>query len=174
MADNKTPRPRRHILLVTVGNEPGVLARIVGLFAGRGWNIDDLAVSTVTSKKYGDSGAISRITIVTHNTDDQNAHIITQIEKLPDVREVQDLTDDPDRCEADVTLVKVLTSNPHLQTQIAVMAQTQFRAMSIRTRSDFIVLRFVGQQTAGKEFVEAIERFLVDVETSRSGLVAIA
>ncbi len=166
---------RRRVMLITVVDEPGILARIVGLFSGRGWNIDDLTVARVTSAEFADvNGGVSRITIVTETSDEQNTHIVALIQKIVAVLQVKDVTDDPDKVEADVTFVKVLTSDVHLQTEIAVMADTQFRAMSIRTRPDFIVLRFVGQARASTDFVAAVMRFGVEVETVRSGIIAIA
>jgi|SRR3989344_1328215 len=165
----------RRVLLITVQDQPGVLARVVGVFAGRGWNIADLTVARVTSAKYEDQkDGVSRITIIVETTNEQAEQMTNQLSRLIPVLEVEDLTTDPDKVEADVSLVKVLTDNPRLQTEIAHMAQVQYRAMSVRTRNDFIVLRFVGQEKAAKDFVAAIKHFGVNVETAHSGIVAIA
>lgn len=166
---------RRRVILVTVGNQPGALARVVGIFSGRGWNIDDLTVAEVTSAKYLDqNGGVSRMTIVVRTTDEQVEQMTKQIGRLVPVLEVQNLTDHPDKVEADVSLIKVLTEDPHLQTAIVQMAQVQFRAMSVRTRHDFVVLRFVGQEKAANDFVAAVQHYGVGVETVHSGIVAIA
>lgn len=164
---------RRRVLSVLVDNEPGVLARIIGLFSGRGWNIDGLTVAPVLSSRYKER-SVSRMTIVTSASDDHLPHVVDKIRSLVPVLDVQDITHHEDRVEADITLAVAITCDPVVQTQISQMAWTQFRAMAIRTKPKFIVLRFVGQDRAAQDFVEAIRRFGVEVETAHSGPVAIA
>ena len=69
---DKTSATRKHILTILVDNEPGVLAKVIGMFSGRGYNIDSLNVAEVSNDEH-----ISRITIVTHGT----AEVVNQIEK---------------------------------------------------------------------------------------------
>lgn len=164
---------RRRILSIIVQNEPGVLARVVDLFSGRGWNIDGLTVAAAFSAEFKDKD-IARITIVTTVDNAHLSHVVAKIDNIVPVLAVKDITDDPDKVETDITLVKALTDNPELQTKISVMAQAQFRGMAIRTRATFVTLRFVGQQSAAADFVAAIRHFGVDVETAHSGPVAIA
>ena len=172
--DNKNGS-RRRVLSITVRNEPAVLSRIAGLFSGRGWNIESLTVAEVTSSMYSsERDGVSRITIVTNTHDERLMHVVQKIGGLIPVLDVQDLTDNPEKVEADISLVKVLTDNPHLQTEIALMAQVQFRALSVRTRAEYIVLRFPGQERAARDFVASVLRFGVKVETVHSGIVAIA
>lgn len=166
---------RRQVLLVTVNDESGVLARVVELMSGRGYNIDQLTVGRAVSSKFAEiEGGIARMTIVITCSDQKIEQIASQIGKLIPVLDVENLTDNPDRVEADITLVKALTDDPHLQTTIAMMAQSQFRGMSIRTKPGYIVLRFVGQERAATDFVGAINRFGVQVESVHSGIIAIA
>jgi acetolactate synthase-1/3 small subunit len=69
----ETEKPRTHVLSVVVNNEPGVLARVIGLFSGRGYNIESLTVSETSHERH-----LSRITIVSSGT----AHVVEQIKKL--------------------------------------------------------------------------------------------
>src|SRR3954466_6982599 len=77
-----------HTLSVLVDNEPGVLARVIGLFSGRGYNIDSLTVSETEHEKH-----LSRITIVTSGTPMVIEQIRHQLERLVQIRRVVDLTD---------------------------------------------------------------------------------
>ena len=93
----------RHTLSVLVDDEPGVLARVVGLFSGRGYNIESLTVSVVDKKK-----KTSRISVVTTGT----PQVINQIEqllsKLIPVHKVEDLTNGPSHVERELALVKIV------------------------------------------------------------------
>src|ERR1700754_2964009 len=79
-----------HTLSVLVDNEPGVLARVIGLFSGRGYNIDSLTVSETEHEKH-----LSRITIVTSGTPMVIEQIRHQLERLVQVQRVVDLTEAP-------------------------------------------------------------------------------
>ena len=83
----KTEQTERHTLAVLVDNEPGILARIAGLFSGRGYNIESLTVSEITVDK-----AVSRITIVTSASPPVMEQIIAQLDRLVPVHKVVDLT----------------------------------------------------------------------------------
>ena len=75
-----------HTLAVVADNEPGVLARIIGLFAGRGYNIDSLNVAPT------DNPAVSRVTLVIEGSDSAIAQLNTQLAKLVDVVNIHDMT----------------------------------------------------------------------------------
>ena len=75
----------RHILSILIENEPGALSRVVGLFSARGYNIDSLSVSTT------EDTTMSRMTIVTHGSDDVIEQITKQLNKLIEVIKVVDL-----------------------------------------------------------------------------------
>ena len=90
----------RHILSILLENEPGALARVVGLFAARAYNIDSLSVATT------EDTTMSRMTIVTHGSDDIIEQITKQLNKLIEVVKVVDLTDG-NHIERELMLVKV-------------------------------------------------------------------
>src|SRR5229473_6576131 len=91
-----------HTLSVLVQNEPGVLARVIGLFSGRGYNIDSLTVSETEHEKH-----ISRITIATTGTPMVIEQIKHQLERLVPVHRVVDLTATGKAIERELALVKV-------------------------------------------------------------------
>ncbi len=92
----------RHAVAVLVDNEPGILARVVGLFSGRGYNIESLTVAEVDRKN-----RLSRITIVTSGTRMIIEQIKAQLARLVPVHKVRDLTDDGPHVEREMMLVKV-------------------------------------------------------------------
>src|SRR6187549_1801993 len=91
-----------HTLSVLVDNEPGVLARVIGLFSGRGYNIDSLTVTETEHEKH-----LSRITIVTRGTPDVIEQIKHQLERLIPVHRVRDLTVEGVALERELALIKV-------------------------------------------------------------------
>ena len=89
-------------MAVLVDNEPGVLARVIGLFSGRGYNIESLTVSTVSEDK-----SKSRITIVTSGTPMIIEQIKAQLNRLVPVSDVYDLTEEGPHIEREVALIKL-------------------------------------------------------------------
>src|SRR5829696_911068 len=98
----------RHTLSVLVDNEPGVLARVIGLFFGRGYNIDSLTVSETEHEKH-----LSRITIVTTGTPMVIQQIRNQLERLVPVHRVVDLTVHGATIERELAMVKVRGKGDH-------------------------------------------------------------
>src|SRR6266516_2229478 len=98
----KNPATERHTLSVLVDNEPGVLARVIGLFSGRGYNIDSLTVSETEHEKH-----LSRITIVTIGTPMVIEQIKNQLERLVPVHRVVDVTTGGKSIERELAMVKV-------------------------------------------------------------------
>ena len=92
----------RHTLAVLVENEPGVLARVIGLFSGRGYNIDSLTVAEVDH-----TGHLSRITIVTSGTPQVIEQIKAQLGRIVPVHEVHDLTVEGPSVERELAMFKV-------------------------------------------------------------------
>src|SRR5262245_48099164 len=92
----------RATFAVLVDNEPGVLHRVVGLFAARGYNIDSLTVAETDVRAH-----TSRITIVTRGTPHVLGQIEAQLQKMVSTRHVQDVTRDPNGIERELALVKV-------------------------------------------------------------------
>ena len=95
----------RHTLSILVDNEPGVLARVVGLFSGRGYNIESLTVSEVDEARHQ-----SRISVVTSGTPMVIEQIKTLLARLVPVHSVQDLTIGPAHVERELALVKIVNS----------------------------------------------------------------
>ena len=93
---------KRHILTVLVDNEPGVLARVIGMFSGRGYNIDSLNVAEVSDQKH-----LSRITIVTHGTNEVLEQIQSQLLNIVPVHSVTNLQTEGSAVEAEVALVNL-------------------------------------------------------------------
>src|ERR1700750_551490 len=91
-----------HTLAILVQNEPGVLARVIGLFSGRGYNIESLTVAEVDRKE-----RLSRITVVTSATRMIIEQIKAQLSRLVPVHKVHDLTDEGPFVEREMALIKV-------------------------------------------------------------------
>lgn len=103
LIDKKSKKVERHTIAVLVDDEAGVLARVIGLFASRGYNIDSLTVSTVDEKRN-----LSRITIVTEGTPVIIEHIIALLDRVVPVHQVRDLTTEGPHIEREVALLKVV------------------------------------------------------------------
>ncbi|MBC9031095.1 acetolactate synthase small subunit [Sphingomonas sp. JC676] len=156
----------RHTLAVIVDNEPGILARIAGLFTARGYNIESLTVSEIT-----DDNLISRITIVTSASAPVMEQIISQLERLVPVHKVTDLTAFGPHVERELALVKVKGTGDH-RIEALRLAEV-YRARVV----DATIASFVFEVTGGSEkidkFVELM-RELGLVEVARTGIVAIS
>ncbi len=156
----------RHTLAVIVDNEPGILARIAGLFTARGYNISSLTVSEIS-----DDDTISRITIVTHASAAVMEQIIAQLERLVPVHKVVDLTVAGAHVERELALVKVAGTGDHRIEALRLAEVYRARVVDATTRS------FVFEVTGGSEkidkFVELM-RELGLVEVARTGVVAIS
>lgn len=150
---------------VLVDNEPGVLHRVVGLFAARGYNIDSLTVGETDASVH-----LSRITIVTRGTAHMLAQIEAQLAKTVSVRHVQDVTRDPSNVTRELALVKVRGSGADRVEALRVA--DIFRARVIDTTHESFVFELTG--TSGKidSFVDLM-RPLGLVEVSRTGALSI-
>ncbi len=154
----------RHTLAVIVDNEPGVLARIAGLFSGRGYNIESLTVSETEHEKH-----LSRITVVTAGTNATLEQIKAQLERLIPVHRVVDLTVQGDAIERELALVKVEGRGEH-----RVEAMRLASAFGART-VDATLTSFVFELTGTTEDVERFISLMVTVglvEVSRTGVAA--
>ena len=155
----------RRTLAVLVDNEPGVLARVTGLFSGRGYNIDSLTVAEVDSSQHR-----SRITIVTQGT----PHILEQIEaqllRLVPVAEVIDITNSKIGIERELALVKVAgTGEKRVE---ALRIAEIFRAHVIDTTNESFIFEVTGASEKLTQFVDLM-RPLGLVEVSRTGVLSI-
>ena len=125
-------------LSVLVDNEPGVLARVIGLFSGRGYNIDSLTVTETEHEKH-----LSRITIVTRGTPDVIEQIKHQLERLVPVHRVRDLTLEADSLERELALIKV--SGKGEKRIEALRIAEIFRAKVIDTSTEHFVFEITGK-----------------------------
>jgi acetolactate synthase I/III small subunit len=154
----------RHTLAVIVDNEPGVLARIAGLFSGRGYNIESLTVSETEHQKH-----ISRITIVTTGTNAVIEQIKSQLERLVPVHRVVDLTLQGEAMERELCLVKVAGRGEHRVEALRLAA-----AFGARTL-DATLTSFVFELTGATEDIERFIALMAAVglvEVSRTGIAA--
>ena len=155
-----------HTLSVLVDNEPGVLARVIGLFSGRGYNIDSLTVSETEHEKH-----LSRITIVTAGTPMVIEQIKHQLERMVPVHRVVDLTVKGEAIERELALVKVAGSG-----EKRVEALRLAEAFGART-IDATLTSFVFELTGEVKEVERFVKLMTSVglvEVSRTGIAAIA
>ncbi|GIK79463.1 MAG: acetolactate synthase small subunit [Pseudorhodoplanes sp.] len=158
-------RAESHTLTVLVDNEPGVLARVIGLFSGRGYNIDSLTVSETEHQKH-----LSLITIVTTGTPMVIEQIKHQLERLVPVHRVVDLTVTGKAIERELALVKVRGKGEHRVE--ALRLADAFRARVIDATTESFVFEITGKSDKIDQFVELMLPIgLVDV--SRTGVVAI-
>ena len=155
----------RHIVAVLVDNEPGVLARVVGLFAGRGYNIESLTVAETRRGRH-----LSRITIVTSGTDMVIEQIKAQLDRLIPVHIVSDMTLEGPYVERELALVKVLCKN-EARSESLKIAEI-FRARVVDSTNQSFVFEIGGQSSKIDAFVELL-RPLGLVDISRTGVVAI-
>jgi acetolactate synthase I/III small subunit len=157
---------RRHTIAVLVDNEPGILARVVGLFSGRGYNIDSLTVSAIDA-----SGKLSRITIVTSGSEMVIEQIKNQLDRLVPVHKVADLTEQGAFVEREVALVKVAgVGDKRVE---ALRLADVFRARAVDSTLTSFVFELTGSAAKIDAFVELV-RPLGLVDVSRTGAVAIA
>lgn len=156
----------RHTLAVLVDNEPGVLARVIGLFSGRGYNIDSLTVAEVDHKKH-----LSRITLVCSGTALVIEQIKNQLARLVPVRSVSDLTMEGPCVERELALVKV-TGKKEKRIEALRIADI-FRARVVDSTLESFVFEVTGSPDKVNAFIDLmIPLGLVDV--SRTGVAAIS
>ena len=155
-----------HTIAVLVDNEPGVLARVIGLFSGRGYNIESLTVAEISHDEN-----LSRITIVTSGTPMIIAQIKAQLGCLIPVHKVSDLTIDGPSVERELALVKVSGTGEKRVESLRIA--DIFRARVLDSTNESFVFEIIGDTGKLNAFVDLMKPLgLVDV--SRTGVVAIA
>jgi acetolactate synthase-1/3 small subunit len=156
----------KHTIAVLVANEAGVLARVIGLFSGRGYNIESLTVAEVDAEK-----AQSRITIVTSGTMQIIEQIKAQLRRLVPVFKVSDLTTDGPAVEREMALIKVVSSGDKRVESLRIA--DIFRAGVVDSTNKSFVFEITGATEKINAFIKLMEPLgLKDV--SRTGVVAIA
>lgn len=153
-----------HTIAVLVDNEPGILARVVGLFSGRGYNIESLTVAQTDAKQN-----LSRITIVTSGTPMVIEQIKAQLDRLVPVHRVHDLTMEGPHLERELALVKVKsTGDKRVE---ALRLADVFRAKVIDAKTDSFVFEVTGNSDKVTTFISLMES-LGMVDVGRTGTVA--
>ncbi len=163
------PSPiEKHTIAVLVDNEPGVLARVIGLFSGRGYNIESLTVAEVDPNH-----ARSRITLVTSGTRMVIEQIKAQLDRLVPVHKVSDLTDEGPHVERELALIKVTTTGAKENRIESLRIADIFRARVVDSTLDSFVFEVTGSPDKLNAFIRLMTPLgLVDI--SRTGVVAIA
>ena len=156
----------KHTIAVLVDNEPGILARVVGLFSGRGYNIESLTVAEVDAKN-----RLSRITVVTSGTRMIIEQIKAQLSRLVPVHVVRDLTDEGPHVERELALIKV-TSAGEKRIESLRLADI-FRARVIDSTIESFVFEMTGSTEKLNAFISLMEPLGL-VDGSRTGVVAIS
>ena len=166
MPDQSESTLRNATIAVLVENEAGILARVVGLFSGRGYNIESLTVASVDADR-----RLSRITIVTSGTDMVIEQIKAQLDRLVPVHKVSDLTLEGPHLAREMALIKVVGRGEHRME--ALRLADAFRARVV----DATIDSFVFEMTGAGEKLDAFIGLMQPIglrEVSRTGVVAIA
>ncbi|PYE90102.1 acetolactate synthase small subunit [Phyllobacterium leguminum] len=167
---SETQKPETHTLAVLVDNEPGVLARVIGLFSGRGYNIESLTVSETEHEKH-----LSRITIVTRGTPHVLDQIRHQLERIVPVHRVIDLSiraaelghERP--IERELALIKVVgTGEARAE---ALRLADAFRARVTDATTEHFIFEITGKSAKIDQFI-GIMKPLGLVEICRTGIAA--
>ena len=164
-ASTTTEQIETRTLCVLVDNEPGVLARVIGLFSGRGYNIDSLTVSETEHERH-----LSRITIVTRGTPMVLEQIKNQLDRLVPVHRVIDLTTASPAIQRELAMVKVHGTGD--QRMEALRLADAFRARVIDATTESFVFEITGASDKIESFVNLMLPVGL-VEVSRTGVVAI-
>ena len=152
----------RHTISVLVENKFGVLTRVAGLFSGRGYNIDTLNVGPTHDPR------TSRMTIVTHGDEATVEQIVKQLNKLPDVIQVQDFCEG-EYVDRELVLVKVSVAS---KSRAEVMQITDiFRAKIVDVQPKSLTVEITGSESKVEKFLELMNSFGVQ-EIIRTGKAA--
>jgi acetolactate synthase-1/3 small subunit len=166
MPDPSETTLRNATIAVLVENEAGILARVVGLFSGRGYNIESLTVAPVDEQR-----RLSRITIVTSGTDMVIEQIKAQLDRLVPVHTVSDLTLEGPHLSREMALIKVVGRGEHRME--ALRLADAFRARVVDATTESFVFEMTGVGDKLDAFI-ALMRPIGLAEVSRTGVVAIA
>jgi acetolactate synthase-1/3 small subunit len=166
MADPNETGLRAATIAVLVENEAGVLARVIGLFSGRGYNIESLTVAPVDAER-----RLSRITIVTTGTEMVIEQIKAQLDRLVPVHKVSDLTLEGPHLTRELALIKVVGKGEHRVEALRLADAFRARVVDATTES------FIFEMTGNAEKIDAFCALMRPVglaEVSRTGAVAMA
>ncbi len=155
-----------HMLAVIVDNEPGVLARVIGLFSGRGYNIESLTVSETQHEAH-----VSRITIVTTGTPNVIEQIKHQLERMVPVHSVDDLTVTGNSIARELAMVKV-AGKGEKRVEALRLAEA-FRARVIDAGTDSFIFEITGKTDKVEQFISLMIPLGL-VEVARTGVAGIS
>jgi acetolactate synthase-1/3 small subunit len=156
----------KHVLSIMVDNEPGVLARVVGLFSGRGYNIESLSVSQVDSHKF-----LSRITVVTSGTKIIVDQIKAQLAKLIPVHNLVDITELKSFIGKELILIKLDVKNKQT---IDFKKKLERLGAKILEENDLdLIVQFTGSPDEVRKIENIVKPYKI-IEQTRSGLVSMA
>jgi acetolactate synthase-1/3 small subunit len=156
----------QHTLSVLVDNEPGVLARVIGLFSGRGYNIDSLTVSETMHERH-----LSRITIVTTGSPMVIEQIRNQLDRLVPVHSVTDLTLLGNPISRELALLKV-AGKGEKRVEALRLAEA-FRAQVVDATTEHFVFEITGRVSKIETFISLMQQLGL-VEVARTGIAAIS
>jgi acetolactate synthase-1/3 small subunit len=157
---------RTATISVVVENEAGVLARVIGLFSGRGYNIDSLTVAAVDQKRQ-----LSRINVVTSGTEMVIDQIKAQLDRLVPIHKVADLSREGPHLARELALIKVAgTGEKRME---ALRLADAFRARVIDATTESFVFELTGNTDKVDAFIDLM-RPVGLIEVSRTGVAAIA
>lgn len=157
---------RRHTISVLVDNEPGVLARVIGLFSGRGYNIESLTVAEIDA-----SENLSRITVVTSGTPMIIEQIKVQLDRLVPVHKVKDLTLAGPFIEREMALVKVVATGEKRVESLRIA--DVFKARVVDATISSFVFEVTGTAEDLDRFIDLMQQ-LGEVDISRTGAAALS
>jgi acetolactate synthase-1/3 small subunit len=157
----------QHTLAVLTDNEPGVMARVIGLFSGRGYNIDSLTVSETVQEKH-----LSRFTIVTTGSPMVIEQIRHQLERLVPVHAVTDMTvEGINPIARELALIKV-AGKGEKRVEALRLAEA-FRAQVVDASTEHFVFELTGRISKVEQFITLMQPLGL-VEVARTGVAAIA
>jgi len=157
---------QKHIISIMVDNEPGVLARVVGLFSGRGYNIESLSVSEVDSDKF-----LSRVTIVTSGTKIIVDQIKAQLLKLIPVHNLIDLTEEKSFVAKELILIK-FSGKKKLRKKTFDIAN-KFNASILFDSNNELIFEMIGTTLEISKFISKVRPMGI-IEITRSGTVSMS
>ena len=156
----------KHIISIMVDNEPGVLARVVGLFSGRGYNIESLSVSEVDSDKF-----LSRITIATSGTEIIINQIKAQLSKLIPVHNLIDITQEDSFIAKEYLLLKLKSTKKNRKKTFDIA--NKHNASILSDSNNELILELTGTTKEISNFIKKVRLFGI-IELTRSGLVSMS
>lgn len=157
---------KNHTIAIIVDNEAGVLGRVIGLFSGRGYNIESLTVAVVD-----DVNQLSRITLVTSGTMMIIEQIKAQLSRLVPIHTISDLTIEGPHVERELALIKVRGKGENRVESLRIA--DIFRANVVDSTNESFVFELVGKTEKVDAFIKLMQPLGL-IEVSRTGVVAIA